>query len=163
MSKHCLNRLRNYLEIHETVMDQFRRDGFVVSDALVLTPEGRGHLRLAGTIACLGGIEIDVEKTLQLVRPDATPLLASELHGGEDHVRTVRYRYNVRIRGRFNVFRYDNAHRHEGHADEHHKDLYDWKTGKRLRSEWIGPEWPTLGEVIDEAKSFYWDNYEAIE
>jgi len=26
----------------------------------------------------------------------------------------------------------------------------------------VGPEWPTLGEVIDEARSWYWDHVDDL-
>lgn len=65
--------------------------------------------------------------------------------------------------GQHNVFRYDNCHAHEGHPDSHHKDLFDFATGDRLKSQWVGVEgWPTLGEVIEEARDWWLANRDTL-
>lgn len=119
--KHGPNRLLSYLSIHETVMGQFARDGFVESDGIVLEPFGADALKIEGEIRCLGGLIVTVRKILRVLEggeADANPL-----------VQTLLYSYNLSVQGWNNVFRYDNAHAHGAHADHHHRHAFDWRTG----------------------------------
>jgi len=126
-----------------------------VKDTLTLEPIGAGLLAMAGEIACLGGIMVRVEKYLEVLEGDALDV----------YVRTFEYQYNAFVRGRNNVLRYDNCHAHPGHRDPHHKHMYDWKTGHQLPDypAWVAEHgWPTLGEVIEELKVWYWGNREDL-
>lgn len=146
-AKHGPNSLRNYLSIHETVMGQFDRDGFVDVSALELEPLGAGAIKMVGEIRCQGGLVCTVEKVLAVVdrtNPD-DPL-----------IQTDRYAYNVHVAGHGNLFRYDNVHKHPGHADENHRHAFDWRTGEQIGITWVGPDWPTLGEVLAEMREWYW-------
>ncbi|HEX5499994.1 MAG TPA: DUF6516 family protein, partial [Thermomicrobiales bacterium] len=71
-----------------------------------------------------------------------------------NRVRTIRYKYQAGIDGSpyRPLFRYDNAHPHPGHSDEHHRHAFDPMTGESLGPpQWIGVDrWPTLGEAINE-------------
>jgi hypothetical protein len=141
--------LDTYLTVHENVMDQFRCSDFVGDDTLSVDDFSQaGFYVMQGEIACLGNIVITVYKIIDIVASGDVPI-----------VRTSRYSYNVRVMGQHNVFRYDNWHAHEGHPDEHHKDLFDFTTGDRTDSKWVGEGgWPTLGEVIEETRAWWSDN-----
>lgn len=152
-AKHSPNDLRSYLEIHETVMQRLRREGFVESDDLSLAPLGGGDIKMEGQIRCEGGLVCSVEKILAIV--DATdphrPL-----------VQTVRFAYNVHVGGHHNLFRYDNVHRHPGHPDASHRHAFDWRTGEAGPVRWIGPDWPTLGEVLEEMRTWFWEHRDEL-
>lgn len=152
--KHSPNTLRNYLSIHETVMQRFRRDGFVDFDDLELVPLGAGSIKLEGQIRCEGGLVCTVEKLLTIV--DATD-------AENPLVQTVRFAYNVSIAGRHNLFRYDNVHGYPGHADASHRHSFDRRTGEAEEVTWIGGEWPTLGEVLEEMRQWYWTHRGELE
>jgi hypothetical protein len=151
--KHSPSRLDTYLTVHENIMDQFRRSDFVGDDTLTVDDfSPAGFYVIQGEIACQGNIVITVYKILDIVVSGEVP-----------EVRTSRYSYNVRVLGKHNVFRYDNCHAHQGHPDEHHKDVFDFVTGDRVDSQWVGEQgWPTLGEVIEEARSWWSDNRDKL-
>lgn len=122
-------------------MERLKNSGFVYADNLEFK-EVPGAVTLEGEIACLGNIVVSVLKTLDVL----------EGEGLEALVQTATYSYNVRVAGKHNIFRYDNLHSH-GHPGNHHKDVYDWPTGERLPSEWVGEtSWPTLADVVWEAQ-----------
>lgn len=153
--RHGPTRLRSHLNSHESHMEGFRVGGFVGADKLEI--EIAPHeVTMEGEIACLGNIVVNVLKTLEVLEgegPDAT-------------VQTVAYAYNVSIRNRFNIFRYDNLHLTKGHPDPHHKDVYDWRTGEQLPEspKWVGAEhWPTLADVIREAQRWHGDHYAELD
>lgn len=136
-------------------MEGLRASGFVDGDNL-LTEIGTHTVTITGNIGCLGGIVISVLKTLDRLGGK----------GQDAIVQTVTYAYNVSIRGQHNIFRYDNLHDIKGYPDRHHKDLYDWRTNKRLLEspEWIGAErWPTLTDVICEARNWYYNHEHELE
>lgn len=136
-------------------MGQMRAAGFVGEDTLVLEPIGSDLLVMAGEIACLGGIVVRVEKYLEVLEGEAL----------DAYVRTFEYKYNAFVRGRNNVLRYDNSHTYHGHGDAHHKHVYDWRTGEHLPGfpAWVGEHgWPTLGEVLEELRAWYWANREGL-
>lgn len=69
------------------------------------------------------------------------------------------------MRGRGNVLRYDNTHAYPGHGDAHHKHVYDWETNNQLPGSpaWVDERgWPTLGEVLKELRTWYWENREDL-
>jgi hypothetical protein len=137
-------------------MQQFVRAAFVQSDTLSMKRYGK-YIRVQGEIACAGRLVVTVNKLLELTDSQS------------DTVQTLQYSYHLAVRGQHSVFRYDNAHPEflfSGHRDEHHKHLFDWKTGDPLPSspEWIGAaRWPTLGEVLDEARQWYHQHYHELD
>lgn len=150
--QHRPNRLKSYLETHETVLAQLRRDGFVGEDNISLSA-GSEQLLMFGEIACLGGIVIRVEKALRIL----------ERNGSRSLVETDWYAYNVSVRNVANIFRYDNQDVdftfREGHQDRHHKYVFDWTTGDEQEVQWVGADnWPKLNQVIEEALDWYWEN-----
>lgn len=137
-------------------MEALRRGGFVGDDTLSFDPRAESEIVLAGEIACLGRIVVDVFKVLEVL----------EGEGADAMVQTLFYSYNVFLRGGNNILRYDNLHPRKDHPDDHHKHTYDWKTGEQLPDSpvWIGAEeWPTLGEVLREAQSWYYEHRERLE
>ena len=151
--KHSPNTLRSYLAIHETVMQRLRRDGFVESDDLSVVPLGGGAIMMEGQIRCEGGLVCTVEKILAIV--DATD-------GDNPLVQTVRFAYNVHVAGHHNLFRYDNVHAYQGHADASHRHAFDWRTGEAGEIRWVGSSWPTLGEVLEEARAWFWEHRQEL-
>lgn len=153
----------SYIEIHETVMQQFRERHFIGHDTLEFIPISPTYY-LQGRIFCLGQIIIDVEKALH---PEF-------LVGCSDPmVRTKWYAYNVSLQGAGNIFRYDNQDKdylRPGHDDDHHKHTFNIVTSdlnkitqtiEHIHSPvWIGRHrWPTLGDVLAEIEAWYWENY----
>jgi hypothetical protein len=140
--------------VHANIMDQFRRSDFVSDDTLRLDDfSAAGTYVMQGEIACQGMIIVTVHKILDIVAQGDVP-----------EVRTARYSYNVRVVGRHSVFRYDNCHAHKGHPDAHHKDVFDFQTGTKVDSVWTGERgWPTLGEVLDETRSWWSQNQGLLE
>ena len=139
--------------VHENIMDQFRRADFVSDDTIRIDDfSAAGAFIMQGEIACQGNIVVTVQKILDIVAWGDVP-----------EVRTSHYSYNVRVLGQHNVFRYDNCHVHEGHSDAHHKDVFDFKTGDKAGTFWIGEgNWPTLQEVIEEARKWWSQNYAVL-
>jgi hypothetical protein len=137
-------------------MGELRSSGFVGDDTLrwLVWPQ---FLVMVGDIACLGDLVISVEKYLTVVTEDATP--GDVLRDGDIQVQTLVYSYNASVRGRGTVFRYDNNHRWKGHADNHHVHRCDWRKDEATGVvQWVGEaRWPTLGEVVVELESWYWE------
>ncbi len=98
-------------------------------------------------------VAVTVDKVLRAVADADSP---------DPMVQTHLYSYNVSVSGRGSAFRYDNAHRHPGHSDPNHRHEFDWKTGAAVAVRWIGRDWPTLGEVIQEARTWYWANHDDL-
>jgi len=136
-------------------MGQFRQSDFVSTDTLSVDSYGSGAAAfyvMSGEIGCQGNIIITVDEILDVVTAGEMP-----------EVCTSRYSYNVRVFGQNTAFRYDNFHRHDDHPDEHHKHIFDFSTGTQLRTEWIGKDgWPTLSEVIEEARSWWSKNHSIL-
>jgi hypothetical protein len=151
---HAPNRLSSYMEIHETVLASFRDSGFVYENTLCFKHCG-SKIVGRGEISCLGEIVIDVYKMLSICDLDRKLIQTSE------------YSYNVFVRSYGNIFRYDNLDPpwREGHHDCHHKHSFDWRTGIESPGSplWIGREkWPTLGQVLQETKDWYWENFHTL-
>lgn len=146
--EHSPTKFSTYFNTHENRMDGFRSSGFVGEDSLEFSFLEAGLLAIKGEISCLGNTVISVNKTLVILEDETDPL-----------VQTVLYAYNASVRGRNSFLRHDNIHRYPGHADEHHRHEFDWKTGKHLPGSpsWVGSDgWPTLGKFMEEAESWYW-------
>ncbi len=135
----------------------------VVEDGLALDPFGSNFLRMRGTIKCRGGIEIHVDKTIEVVDGGN----AAKVHAGRDdgaRVQTVRYNYQVLLHrgaGSVRLFRYDNA----DERDDHHKHTFDWPPrprdkGERSRCAPDAP--PTNAEVIKGAMDWYWEHHDEL-
>jgi len=144
--KHGPNSLKNYIAIHETVMDRFVRDGFVEHNGVTFQAFGAGLILIEGVILCEGGLVCRAEKTLEVMGDERDP-----------QVQTIKYAYNVHLSGGGNLFRYDNVHVHPGLEDENHRHGFDLETGQETVTA-TGLEWPTLGEVLEEMRQWHWDH-----
>jgi hypothetical protein len=134
-------------------MQQLLRGAFVTSEDLVLEPDGSGGYFIEGCIHCLGGIYIDVSKHVAKIGGE----------GGDPLVQTIGYRYNVALRGRGNIFRYDCPHR--DHNQDHHLHQYDVLNGDQdgtLEFIYSEDDVPTLQEVILKAEDWYHANHERL-
>ena len=148
-AKHGPNRLRRYIEVHRTVMQQFLGGGVVLSEDLSFTDLGDGVVLLEGTIACVDDLRIEVSKRLQIVGDIAADPL----------VQTDGYSYSAILGKRGPIFRYDSPH--PDHNQFHHVHRYAVLDGDVHGAAFpIEPqtEWPTLGEVIQELCDWYYDN-----
>lgn len=107
-----------YLAIHDACMDDFR-EHWIVEDNLEWIPEEE-DFRLKGTIRCLNGLLLHVNKVLE----------TNDRH----QVRTKEYSYQAEWEGppRRPIFRYDNAHIFEtlNHPDEYHKHVWNPTTAR---------------------------------
>lgn len=83
-AKHRPCLLTTYLNVHNNVMEQFRRAGFIGADTLQLNRYGRDFL-LEGEIGCEGRIVVGVWKILECVSMPSRPV----------EVQTLVYAYNV--------------------------------------------------------------------
>lgn len=158
--KHGPNRFDRYQEIHETVMERLRKEGFILSDNLEFRVLGNGLIELEGLIECLGGIRVEVDKLIEVISGDGPDAL----------VQTARYSYNASLAGRGNILRYDNPHKDRGgdspdHHKDHHVHRYDVFVGDRSGTVAVhGPDgWPTLGEVLCELRDWYYANIDRLE
>ena len=146
---HGANKLTDYIQIHETVMRQFIADGFVIRDGTGVSGYGTGLFLFDGTIECQGGIVLEVRKVLKRV----------DGHGAATRVQTIEYSYNGLLTGRGCILRYDGPHL--PHRLIHHVHRYDVLNGDKEgiieRS-----EWPHLGEVIEELRAWYYDNFDTL-
>ena len=151
-SKHGPNRFASYRVIHETVMQQFLRSGFVISEDLSFEPIN-GVIWLEGTIVCLGNIYIDVSKKIRILSGE----------GADTIVQTETYSYNAVLANVGNILRYDSPH--HDHNQEHHVHRYDvLNDDKEGRLEFIYDEEqrPTLGEVIREVQEWFYEHYDEL-
>ena len=129
-------------------MGQLRRSGFVGGDTLTLASYP-GHFVLSGEISCLGDIVITVSKVLEVLPGGGGP--------ADPRVQTVKYAYNASVRGIGSVLRNDNAHRHMGHPDEHHRHEYALGATDEPPAIWCGEEgWPSLEGFIQQVSEWYY-------
>ncbi len=126
-------------------MGRFVDSGFILEDTLVVSSIGAGLILIKGSIRCLGGIRLDVEKVLKVVEGD----------GANAMVQTTTYNYNASI-SLGNVLRYDSPH--NDHNEYHHVHRYDVFAGDQdgTTTEAI---WPSLGDVITELQNWYCEHY----
>lgn len=148
--KHGPNRLSNYLETHDTVLQQFVSSGFVLSNDLSFWPYGEGLFVMTGDLRCLGHITLRVAKVLEVV-------------GGEHRnpmVQTVAFSYNASIEGLGNIVRYDSPHSEE-HRPTHHAHRFDVLKGdlEGTVEDMADDTWPTIGDVLSELREFYYEHF----
>lgn len=149
--KHQPNVFHRYKAIHDTVMEKFRKDGFVRSDDLAFEPPAGGYIRLRGTIECAAWIYVTVNKHLR-VRKGSGP---------SARVQTESYSYNVVLEGEGNVVRYDGPHDHRPYHHVHRFDVFGADTVGTV-TQVQGDEFPTLGEVLQEARTWMESNIDEI-
>lgn len=141
---HGWNPLENYLTVHHSYLDDLR-GYFVVGDDLQYDFPVEDVFEITGRVACRHGLFVDVQKTLEV--------------NDRGQVRTVKYSYHAGVEGEKNrpIFRYDNAHRHPHHEDEHHRHRYDPSTWDEIvPPEWVGRDnWPHLNEVVEELREWW--------
>lgn len=134
-------------------MADFLGGGFVLSEDLCFEAQGGGIITLSGDVKCLGGINLRVDKTLEIVDGE----------GATARVQTIRYSYNAHIVRGHNILRFDSPHL--THNKFHHVHRFDTLgTGEltalqKLESE---DDRPTLSEVLLEVQSWYWENIEKL-
>ncbi len=146
---HGPNKLTDYIQIHETVMQRFLADGFVIRDGTGLFAYGAGLFLLDGLIECLGGILLEVRKVLRHM----------DGRGASMRVQTVLYSYNALLPGRGCILRYDSPHEHR---PTHHVHRYDVLNGDKIGR--IEPcAWPHLGDVVEELRTWYYDNFDKLQ
>ena len=134
-------------------MEQFLREDFVLSENLSFEDLGDGFLILEGRIECVGNIYIDVFKRIEILEGDGANAL----------VQTIDYSYNAVVRGIGNILRYDSPH--PDHNHEHHRHYFDvFNREEILPPTFIADEHqrPTLGEVIEEVRGWYFDNLDEL-
>lgn len=148
-------RFSRYQSIHETVMRRFRGEGFVLADTLAFVPKPDG-IYLYGHVAMSGELVLGVKKLLRTIEDDPA----------DPSVMAVLYEYNLSVFRSGSIFRYDNSHDggepYPGHPDSFHRHSFDWRTGTQGCNSpaWIGyDKWPTLGEIIEEARDWHADHY----
>jgi len=144
-------------------MQQFRDNSFVSSDTLKFISLSPAYY-LEGKIYCAGQIVVTVDKGFGI---------ESLVSYDDPMIKTRWYSYNVSMQGIGNIFRYDNQDKdylRPGHQDDHHKHTFtclksDFSIIQSTCEDidsliWIGfQNWPTLGDVIQEAHDWYWENY----
>lgn len=124
------------MDIHETSMDRFHKQGIVLKDNLK-------WYRLI----------LEVQKSL---------IVTKYSDRSKGLIQSQDYSYNLRRKNKKNseIFRYDNWHVHarKGHKERFHKHVYD-SFGKEIEiQEYKLKDWPELSKVIDEANQYYLDN-----
>ncbi|MGQ0764771.1 MAG: hypothetical protein ACT4OZ_03800 [Gemmatimonadota bacterium] len=146
---HGPNKYTNYFDVHERVMRGFVDGGFVLDDGLTAIPLGNGNISMEGTIECIGGIIITVEKLL----------VVTPAESGEWWIQSATYSYNASIRGIGSIFRYDAPH--PDHNRFKHVHRFDVLSGDDEGTVEVCDQ-PTLGAVLAEAEKWYWDHRERL-
>lgn len=135
------NTLEQYLLIHDRQLSRF--DHFILLNTLrfELTEH---QIFVRGRLHCGCDTYLDVDETI-IRRTDGL-------------VRSVKYSYHagVLFPARRDLFRYDNAHPHRGHSDEHHKHRFQFDSGSELKPPvWIGQAGrPFLDDVLSELETW---------
>jgi hypothetical protein len=150
LDKHRRQRFDRYIAIHETVMSQFRDQGFVRGDTLAIEDLGSGVIGITGRIECAEGTYIAVEKLLAIADGEGATAL----------VETVAYSYSAVLARVGNIFRYCSPH--DDHNEDHHVHRFDVRAGDMSGTLTFHGRggWPTLGEVIEELRGWVADNAE---
>lgn len=142
------NSLENYLFQHEKRLEGYQ--GFVESwsgspELIGSTGDDAFLIRLRIEIICIGNIVIDVDKTIDVLVEPNNRILA----------RTKEYSYNVSISGKGTIFRYDNAHIHNGHSSNNHKHIFT-EPNKDERVVCLNSDFPHMHEIVEEARDWYY-------
>jgi len=125
-------------------MEDLHAEGFVIHDGCVFTVLP-STVVLEGTVACLDGIALEVRKEIRVLRGSG---LAAE-------VQTELFKYHAWVRGRYNIFRYDSAHRHRPFPHKHVFDTFGFG-GETAVIELRGEDAiPTMAEVIRELRVWH--------
>ena len=114
---------------------------------------GNGEIAIEGELECVGEFAIDVLKTLRILSGS----------GPTARVQTDSYSYNASLRGIGNVFRYDSPHPHYPHHHVHRYDVLNGDTRGTVTAIEEEENRPTLGQVIDELRDWYYDHFDAVE
>jgi hypothetical protein len=144
-------RLRRYLHGIDYQIAQAARSGFYVWDKLDYHTEPDGVF-VTGVIECAGGIRVEVEERLRIVREP------SWLKRRDDPlVQLVFYRYNAVLLNRGTIFRYNSPH--ADHRAFHHVHRFDVlgsgaETVEHVRERDV----PSLRQVLKEAEEWHWAN-----
>lgn len=159
-ARHGPNRLQGYLRVHETVIGHLRYTGAIENDGLDFLAGADGSFFFDGELLLRDGVmKLTVAKRLEIV--DGT-------EPADAVVQTASYSYNVSIVGFGNVFRYCSPHEDDGpvHHHQHHRHQYD-PFGARPDDYHVtlitDGDWPTLGDVVQEADTWYWQHKDAVE
>lgn len=149
--KHGPNRLDNYTQIHDTCMQRFLRDGFIIAEALRFENLGNGYIAIVGTIDCMGGVVLEVDKLLAI----------QEGEGADALVQTVIYTYHAHVAGQGNILRYDSPH--PDHNQFHHVHRYKFDgDGADHVTELTWEDVPTLAEVVEELRTWVYQRWERL-
>ena len=157
--RHGPNRLGNYLQIHQTVLEHKKVLGAVDEDSYL--EEDDSH---SGRFLFDGELYLR-ERALKLTVTKALKFL--DEHPADPLVQTEWYSYNVSIVGHGNVFRYCSPHEDDGapHHEHHHRHQYD-PFGPNSRDNEVtiidGGDWPLLSEVIEEADEWFLANRDRV-
>ncbi len=119
-------------------------DGFVVRDdsSFLTLPS---VVILEGTIVCLDGISLDVQKQITIL----------EGTGHTAWVKTTQFTYQAWIRGGASIFRYCSPHGHRPYVHKHVFAPFD--SGRETEIVEITDEdrIPTMREVIEELREWH--------
>lgn len=110
-------------------------EGFVIEDRCGFTflPS---IIRLQGSIICLDGITLDVDKEIAIL----------DGRGMTARVQTRRFRYQAWVRGVHNILRYESAHEHRPHVHKHVYNTFGNGRGVEVLELKDEDDAPTLGE-----------------
>jgi len=142
-----------YMDIHETAMDRFHKDGIVINDSLTWNLSEFPVVILSGQIELRGGLILEVLKSL---------IVTNHTKKSRGQIQSQDYSYNLRRKGKKNsaIFRYDSWHVHakKGHEERFHKHVFDINGKETEIIEFKLKDWPELSRVIDEANQYYLDH-----
>lgn len=149
---HSPNRLTSYLAIHVTAMRRHLDEGFILDNPLRLDPIGDGFYWMKGRVQCQGSLHLDIEKRLRGKR-DAQSI---------EMVETIDYSYTAAIHRVGTLFRYDSPHEHRSCHHVHRYDVLSGDKGGNIIEHTRG-EWPSLSNVIEEFKNWYYGNFAELQ
>ncbi len=145
--KHGASRFRNYRAITDVILRSFIDAGFVLSENMGYEAIGDGLIAHRGEIQCQGGIVLEVEKVLTIL--DGT--------GDNALVQTTYRSYHAYARGKGNIVRYCSGHDHRPYDHVHRYDApATWNEILPVQELWTEDEIPTLSDVLDELRDFYY-------
>ncbi len=146
--KHKANWAPDYFQAHDGKLKELQGKGIVQSTSLTtdpLYPNKTPHIKMKGSVKLADGSYVDVSKKMRVVH---LPTLNTY------KIFTIKYKYTLIDRNDQKVFRYCSVHDEKPdsphHHKFHHKHEFD-ETGQETVKTLTEDEWPTLGEVLDEA------------